>query len=134
MKYVATHLMFIGTAEEAVRFYLDVFPGGSIDSIHHYGDEAGAMAGQVMRCDFRIGDAWFVAIDSPAKHDFTFTPSMSIFVECASLDELDGAVAALSEGGEQLMPPDDYGFSTRFCWLTDRFGVSWQLNFTRKDD
>ena len=36
----------------------------------------------------------------------------------------------LAEAGEVLMPLDNYGFSTRFGWVNDQFGVSWQLNLT----
>lgn len=64
------------------------------------------------------------------KHDFTFTPSISLFVECESEMELEVAYQALSAGGELLMPLDNYGFSTRFGWVNDRFGVSWQLNLS----
>jgi predicted 3-demethylubiquinone-9 3-methyltransferase (glyoxalase superfamily) len=49
-------------------------------------------------------------------------------VETDSDDELDRLFAALAEGGQVLMPCAGYGFSTRFGWLNDRFGVSWQLN------
>ena len=66
--------------------------------------------------------------DSPAKHAFTFTPSISLFVECADEAELDEAFRNLSAGGAVLMPPGNYGFSTKFAWVQDRFGVSWQLN------
>lgn len=69
-----------------------------------------------------------MCIDSPVKHGFTFTPSISLFVECESAAELDGAFQQLAAGGQVLMPLDDYGFSARFGWATDRFGVSWQLN------
>ena len=62
------------------------------------------------------------------KHDFTFTPAMSLFVDCDNTEELERAFAALSEGGKVFMPLDDYGFSKRFGWCSDRFGVSWQLN------
>jgi len=62
------------------------------------------------------------------KHGFGFTPAMSLFVECESETELDAAFNRLSEGGNVLMPVGNYGFSSRFGWLTDRFGVSWQLN------
>jgi len=44
------------------------------------------------------------------------------------MTELEGAFGRLSEGGEVLMPLDDYGFSARFGWVRDRFGPSWQLN------
>jgi uncharacterized glyoxalase superfamily protein PhnB len=44
-------------------------------------------------------------------------------------EELDRVFVALSEGGRVLMPPDNYGFSERFTWTGDRFGVSWQLDW-----
>jgi predicted 3-demethylubiquinone-9 3-methyltransferase (glyoxalase superfamily) len=53
---------------------------------------------------------------------------MSLFVDCDSVEELAHLFARLSDGGSVLMPPDDYGFSQRFAWVADRFGVSWQLN------
>ncbi len=70
----------------------------------------------------------FICIDSPVKHDFGFTPAMSIFVDCACAQELEEVFAALSMEGKVLMPLEDYGFSRRFGWLKRRFGVSWQLN------
>ena len=53
---------------------------------------------------------------------------MSIYVDCEGPDELERAFATLSEAGAVLMPLGDYGFSRRFGWTNDRFGVSWQLN------
>ncbi len=53
---------------------------------------------------------------------------MSLFVDCDTADELRRVTSALSEGGEVLMPLGDYGFSREFAWVSDRFGVSWQLN------
>jgi predicted 3-demethylubiquinone-9 3-methyltransferase (glyoxalase superfamily) len=70
----------------------------------------------------------FMCSDSPVKHDFSFTPSSSIFVDFDSATELEHAFGILSEGGQVLMPLDNYGFSQRFGWMNDRFGVSWQLN------
>jgi len=67
-------------------------------------------------------------IDSPAVHEFDFTPSISLFVDFDDQNALETTFAHLSEGGTIMMPLDDYGFSTRFGWLADKFGVSWQLN------
>lgn len=70
-----------------------------------------------------------MCIDSYIKHEFSFTPSVSFFVNCNTEQEFDRLYEALADGGELLMPPDDYGFSKKFCWIRDRFGVSWQLNY-----
>ena len=69
-----------------------------------------------------------MAIDSPVKHDFTFTAAISIFVDCESEAELKSAFEKLSKDGKVFMELGDYGFSNQFAWVADRFGVSWQLN------
>ncbi len=81
-----------------------------------------------MTATFSLGGLTVMCSDSWVKHAFTFTPSVSLFVNCPTEDELDRVVAALGDGGEMLMPLDNYGFSRKFAWLNDRFGVSWQLN------
>lgn len=55
---------------------------------------------------------------------------MSLFVECEDEAEFDTAFARLADDGKLLMPPDNYGFSRKFSWLSDRFGVSWQMNLS----
>jgi len=82
----------------------------------------------VARAVFSVGGQTVMCTDSPVRHAFDFTPSVSLFVECGSEAELDRLSAALGEGGQVLMEPADYGFSRKFTWLNDRFGVSWQLN------
>jgi predicted 3-demethylubiquinone-9 3-methyltransferase (glyoxalase superfamily) len=69
-----------------------------------------------------------ICIDSPVKHAFTSTPALSLYAECESDAEFEAAFGQLSEGGTVLMPSDNYGFSRRFGWVNDRYGVSWQLN------
>ena len=121
-------LMFEGKAEAAMNFYLSLFPGGEVVSIVRYGAGAPGPEGSVMRAAFSICGQTVMCIDSPAKHAFTFTPAFSLFVDCTSEDELGRLVSALSEGGATLMPLGAYGFSRKFAWVNDRFGVSWQLN------
>ena len=124
---VATHLMFAGDAEQAMTLYVSLFSDSAITQIERYGPGEMGAEGSVKRAD-HIAGREFLCIDSPVKHAFTFTPSMSVFVECESEVELEAAFARLADGGGVLMPLGNYGFSTRFGWLTDRFGVSWQLN------
>ncbi|WP_205690373.1 VOC family protein [Comamonas serinivorans] len=70
----------------------------------------------------------FLFSDSPPVHAFGFTPSSSIFIDCESADEQLRVFTALADGGQVRMPLADYGFSQRFGWTDDRFGVSWQIN------
>lgn len=127
---IATHLMFEGAAEEAMNFYVSLFEDSAINRIERYAAGEPGGEGTVKRGSFTLAGQPFICIDSPVKHDFTFTPACSIFVECESEPELDGAFERLADGGEVLMPVDNYGFSTRFGWVQDRYGVSWQLNFS----
>lgn len=83
---------------------------------------------KVMRAWSSAAGQSVMASDSPVKHAFDFTPSWSFFVECKSGEEQERLFAELSNSGEVLMPLSDYGFSKRFGWAADRFGVSWQLN------
>lgn len=127
-KSVTPFLMFEGAAEEAANFYVSVFRDSSIQSIERYDPGEPGAPGSVKQCHFTVAGLRLRCFDSPVKHAFTFTPSVSLFVECESEAELDAAFATLSAGGKILMPPDSYGFSAKFAWINDRFGVSWQLN------
>jgi predicted 3-demethylubiquinone-9 3-methyltransferase (glyoxalase superfamily) len=125
---VATFLMFEGKAEEAMNFYVSLFDDARVTGIRRYGaGEAGA-EGSVMHASFTLRGQNFMCIDSPAKHAFTFTPSVSIFVTCGAEAEVDALFAKLSAGGSVLMPLAAYPFSRKFAWLADRYGVSWQLS------
>jgi len=125
---VTTHLMFEGAAEEAMNFYVSLFPGSSVGHVVKYGPGEPGAEGSVKIGAFTLAGRDFLCIDSPVKHKFSFTPAMSLFVDCESEAELDEAFRRLSEGGAVMMPADNYGFSARFGWVMDRFGVSWQLN------
>lgn len=127
-KKVTPHLMFEGKAKEAMEFYVSLFPGSEVIEVKYYGPEGPGVEGTIVIARFRLGEQEFQCMDSFVSHEFTFTPSSSIFVECESLEEFERMYLALSEDGKLLMPADNYGFSSRFGWLDDRFGVSWQLN------
>jgi len=94
----------------------------------HYSPGEHGTAGTIKVALFTLCGREFMCAGSPVKHNFTFTPSSSTFIEFDSVEALEQAFGILSEGGEVLMPLDNYGFSQRFGWISDRFGVSWQLN------
>ena len=125
---VTPFLMFQGRAEEAMQRYLSLFPDGRIVKLVRR-PVAGAQAvGAVLLAKFTIGGQTILCSDSDVQHAFTFTPSSSLFVDFDSESELVRVLDALSVGGVLLMELDNYGFSRKFAWLNDEFGVSWQLN------
>jgi predicted 3-demethylubiquinone-9 3-methyltransferase (glyoxalase superfamily) len=127
---VHTHLMFQnGRALEALRRYEEIFEGAfMIDELATYDEAAPGPTGQVQLALCTLLGQRITCIDSPVQHGFDMTPAISLFVECDDTDDLDRLFAALADGGQVFMPLDDYGFSQRYGWVADRFGVPWQLN------
>ena len=128
MPKLTTFLMFEGRADEAVTFYMSLFDDSKIESIVRYDAMKPALDGKVMHMRFTLAGQEFMALDSDVHHNFSFTPAMSIFVTCDDEAQLSDLFSKLSENGEIRMPLDNYGFSQKFGWTDDRFGVSWQLN------
>lgn len=132
MKAISVFLMFSGErhgkAKEAIDFYVSLFPHSKIENIDLYGAGEHEPEGTVRVAVFTLDGKRFMAIDSAMAHAFNFTPSMSLFVDCENEEEITHLYNALSAGGAVLMPLGNYGFSPRFGWVNDRFGVSWQLN------
>ena len=117
-----------GTAQAALDLYFATFPDSRMVRVERYAKGGPGPAGTIKIAVFTLCGREFMCSDSPIKHGFTFTPSSSTFVDFDSAAELDRVFGILSEGGRVLMPLNNYGFSQRFGWLNDRFGVSWQLN------
>lgn len=129
---ITTFLMFEGQAEKALTFYTSLFDDSEIVSIAKYGPDGPGgpeVEGTVQHALFTLKGQKYMAIDSYEEHNFTFTPSISLFVQCDTEEEINTLYDKLSKGGEIAMPLNSYGFSTKFGWVNDRFGVSWQLNF-----
>ena len=133
MKSVTPFLLFVGEqagkAEEAINFYTSLFENSEVTSIERHGADGNEIEGSVLQARFTLNGVEHIAMDSALDHQFTFTPSISLFVECESTEELDNAYEKfMDRGGTALMPADNYGFSDRFAWVQDGYGVSWQLN------
>lgn len=120
--------MFQGQAEEAIQLYTSVFKDTKIISMVKYGPENPMNEGKIANAVITIHGQEFYCNDSVITHEFTFTPSISMFIECDTEAELDEAFGKLSESGLILMPLANHGFSKKFGWVQDVFGVSWQLN------
>lgn len=120
-----------GNAEEAMNFYISLFDNSKIVNITRYGANEAGQEGTVMHAVFSLNGQEYMCIDSHVKHEFTFTPAISLYVTCDSKEEIDKVFEKLLEGGQILMPLGSYPFSERFGWVNDKYGVSWQLNFEK---
>lgn len=114
-KKITTFLTFDGRAEEAVDFYTSIFPGSRITSTRRYGDAGPGEPGSLMTATFELADQEFMALNGGPS--FGFAQGFSLFVDCETQEEVDELWDKLTEGGE----PGPCG------WLTDKFGVSWQI-------
>lgn len=119
MQKLTPCLWFDDNAEEAVNFYVSVFKNSRIISLAHYGESAskasGRPKGSVMEFVFELDGQRFMALNGgPA---FTFTPAISFMVNCETQQEIDELWEKLSEGGTIM----------ECGWLTDKFGMAWQI-------
>lgn len=108
-------LWFDFDAEEAVAHYLSIFPKSGIISTTRYGDFAAGRKGAVMTILFEIDGQRILALNGGPQ--FKFTPALSLMANCDDQAEIDRLWEKLAEGGQHI----------ECGWLTDKFGVSWQI-------
>jgi predicted 3-demethylubiquinone-9 3-methyltransferase (glyoxalase superfamily) len=128
MQKVTPFLMFTGRAAEAIEYYVATFERSSVQKLDRWPAGGHGVEGTVYQSLFTIAGQEVMAFDSPPVHGFGFTPSTSMFVIFDKVDELDRAYERLSQDGAVMMPLDKYPFSDRYAWVSDKFGVSWQLS------
>jgi predicted 3-demethylubiquinone-9 3-methyltransferase (glyoxalase superfamily) len=115
MQKITTFLTFNDQAEAAVELYTSVFKDSRVLSTSRYGEGGPGPAGSVMSVTFELAGQRFMALNGGPS--FKFSEGMSLFVNCETQAEVDGLWEKLSAGGAP----------GRCGWLTDRFGVSWQI-------
>lgn len=128
MQKITTFLMFDGQAEEAINLYVSLFDDAEILSITRYGPDGPGAEGTVQHATLSLNGQTFMGIDSNVEHAFRFTPAVSLYVRCDTEEEIDRLFEELSRDGEVHMPLDAYPFSEKYAWISDRYGVSWQLS------
>lgn len=131
---IQTFLLFTGEqhgkAEEAVNFYTSLFEDSEITDIEHYGPDDPEPEGTVKQAHFSLNGQRFIAKDSHLKHNFDFTPAVSFFIESDSEKDIEDAFQKLGKQGVVFMQLEKYPFSPKFGWVQDKYGISWQLNYT----
>lgn len=115
MQKIATFLWFDDKAEEAANLYVSLFKNSKIENISYYGEGAPRPKGTVLTVVFQLDGQQFMALNG-GPH-YTFTPAISLLVNCETQEEVDRLWDKLLEGGK----PSHCG------WLQDRYGLSWQI-------
>ncbi|MCW2640807.1 MAG: 3-demethylubiquinone-9 3-methyltransferase [Dactylosporangium sp.] len=115
MQKITTFLWFDNQAEEAATHYTSIFDDSRIVNVRRYGQAGPGEAGTVMTVTFELAGQQFIALNGGPE--FTFNEAVSLYVDCATQEEVDELWVKLSAGGEEGP-----------CgWLKDKFGVSWQI-------
>jgi predicted 3-demethylubiquinone-9 3-methyltransferase (glyoxalase superfamily) len=115
MQKITPFLWFDGKAEEAMNFYTSTFKNSRAKDVVRYGDAGPGPKGSVMSATFELQGQEFHALNGGPT--YKFTPAISFFVNCETQNEVDDLWGKLSEGGQ-----------VQQCgWLTDKFGLSWQI-------
>ena len=115
MQKISPFLWFDGNAEEAVNFYVSIFKDSKILNLSRYGEAGPGPKGTVMSATFQLQGQEFIALNGGPQ--FKFTPAISFFVHCQTQEEVDELWEKLSAGGRK----------DRCGWLTDKYGLSWQI-------
>ena len=126
---ITPFLWFDRQAEEAVNFYITAFRNSEIKTTTRYSSDGARASGMpensVMTMAFQIEGKDFVAINGGPV--FQINPTISFFVNCESVLEIDRLWKKLSVDGMVMMELDNYPFAEKYGWIQDKFGVSWQL-------
>lgn len=115
MQKVTPFLWFNDNAEQAAAFYCSVFKNASFTVLSRYGNGGPIPSGTAMSVRFQIEGQHFMALNGGPHYQLT--PAISLFVDCKDQQEVDALWETLSAGGHK----------SRCGWLTDQFGLSWQI-------
>ena len=115
MQKITPFLWFNGQAEEAMNFYISIFRNSKVINVSRYGAAGPGPKGTVMSATFQLEGQQFMALNGGPQ--FTFTPAISLFVNCETQEEVDELWKKLSAGGAE----------EQCGWLKDQYGLSWQI-------
>ena len=115
MHKITPFLWFDGQAEEAMKFYVSIFKNSKVGKVSRWGEGGPGPKGTVMSASFELDGQPFHALNG-GPH-YKFTPAISMFVSCETQAEVDELWEKLGAGGAP----------NRCGWLTDKFGLSWQI-------
>jgi predicted 3-demethylubiquinone-9 3-methyltransferase (glyoxalase superfamily) len=126
---VIPFITFSGSAEEAVNFYISIFPDSKIESVEYFKEGERGVKGKVKTAVFRIMNNLLMAFDIEEFAKPAQSWQMSLYVNCKNEAMFDDIFAKLADGGVVLMGPEPVFNIRKAAWVTDKYGITWQIIF-----
>ncbi len=124
---ITPFLTLCGTAEEAMNFYLSVFPDARKISIDYIGAEERGEEGKVLTALIEVMGQELMLMDMEKAYCPPDSWAISLLISCETESEFDHLFGKLSAGGSVMMGPEPVGDLRKVAWVTDRFTVTWQV-------
>lgn len=135
MRGIRSSLWVADDADGAVELYTSLFEDSAVGDRLAYTEAGqgihGREPGSTMTIEFSLAGRQFIALEGgPA---IRMNPSISLAVACPSPEEVDRLHDALVPDGRTLMEPGSYDWAQRYCWIEDRWGLSWQITYPQEN-
>ncbi|WP_377896870.1 VOC family protein [Gottfriedia sp. OAE603] len=124
---ITPFLTFCGNAEEAMNYYVRIFPNSKIVSLRRFTKEDRGVEGKILNGIIEILGQSFMVLDMEKESCPAFTWAVSFYIECNDDAEFDLIFEGLKVDGQVLMGPVEMNDFSKVTWVTDCFGVTWQL-------
>jgi predicted 3-demethylubiquinone-9 3-methyltransferase (glyoxalase superfamily) len=124
---IVTFLTFPGNAEEAMNYYVGLFPNGRVVETTRFGKDQQGPEGKLLNGTFELLGQRFYVMDMEPGMPPAFSWATSLLIHCTEEAEFDALFAELSQGGSVMMGPEPVMDIRKAAWVTDKFGVTWQL-------
>ena len=120
-------ITYTGSAEEAINYYVSIFPNSKIETIEYYKKGERGVEGKVSRAAFRLMDKLFMAFDMEESECPEHNWAISFYINCIDEIQFNSIFNKLSENGTVLMGPEAVSMYRMAAWITDKYGITWQI-------
>ncbi|MFT8323354.1 MAG: VOC family protein [Bacillus sp. (in: firmicutes)] len=124
---ITPFLTFCGNAEEAMNYYISVFPNSKLLSLSHISKENRGEEGKVLNGLFELMGQQFMVMDMEKKYCPEFTWASSLLIDCKDQTEFNSLFLELSKHGTVMMGPEPILHFRQVAWVTDKFNITWQI-------
>ena len=127
MSKITPFLTFGGNAHAALDFYLSIFPKANVKNIAEFDIDERLPEGQILNATLSLMESEINLMDIEAEYAVPFSWATSFYIDCQNEEEFDDLFTKLSVEGSVMMGPEPVLQFRKVAWVTDKFGVTWQL-------